>query len=76
MKGEVKRLALCKKLPPKKSLKYVSTVSLKIDGTLFCPLAFAMLVYKIWWVNWDRQHLGGQGDSQKHKKLFLSETVG
>ena len=35
---------------PQKNCKnnYVSTVSVKIAGTLFCPLAFAMLVYKIW----------------------------
>ena len=57
-------------LPRKRELsrtKLVPTVSVKIVGTLCCPLALPMLVCKIWWVYCDNQHWKDKEMGQKRK---------
>ena len=45
----------------------LTTVSVKIVGTLLCLLVPSMLVYKIWWPNRDKQLWEGQGEHEKEK---------
>ena len=49
----------------------VSTVSVKTVGTLFSPLALPMLVYKIWWVSWDKQHWEDKETAISNKKNYF-----
>ena len=45
----------------------VATVSVKIVGTLLCLLVPSVLVYKVWWLNRDKQLWEGQGEHEKEK---------
>ena len=55
----------------------------KLLGHFLCLLVPSMLVYKVWWLNHDKQLWEGQGEHEKAKnsiwsevsQLFLSETV-
>ena len=52
-----------------------ATVSVKIVGTLFCLLVPSMLVYKVWWLNRDKQLWEGQGGYEKEKTAFALSVL-
>ena len=51
---------------------FTTTVSVKIVGTLLCLLVPSMLVYKVWWLNRDKQlwESQGLGEHEKEKTAF------
>ena len=49
---------------------FCSTVSVKIVGTLVCLLFPSLLVYKVWWLNHDKQLWEGQGEHRRKKTGF------
>ena len=52
---------------------FTTTVSVKIVGTLLCLLVPSMLVYKVWWLNRDKQLWEGQGEHEKEKNSVWSK---
>ena len=53
----------------------LSTVSVKIVGTLLCLLVPSMLVYKVWWLNRNKQLWEGQGEHEEKKTTAFGQSV-
>ena len=49
---------------------FITTVSVKMVGTLWGLLVPSMLVYKIWWPNRDKQLWEGRGGTRREKTAF------